>query len=259
MRFETGLAIVAMLLGSAEVRAGEVICPDRPGKGGSPCILEPGRYQAELGLFDQSIMRRDGVTTNYQIVGDGLLKYGVSDTLDIEAGLALYQARRVHDSSGTDWAGDIGDLTLHAKWNPQVAGFALALDPYIKLPTASAALGNGHVEGGIAAPTAFDLGGHWSLAVTPKADALLDGKGGGYHANLSGTAALSKSIDELSLGAEVWREENFDPAGSTGFASLDLTAAYRTNADTRLDAGINLGLNRATPDVEFYFGVSRRF
>jgi len=36
-------------------------------------------------------------------------------------------------------------------------------------------------------------------------------------------------------------------------------AAWLADNDTQLDGGVNLGLNRATPDVEIYFGMSRRF
>jgi hypothetical protein len=63
----------------------------------------------------------------------------------------------------------------------------------------------------------------------------------------------------VTLGAEVWTSQNLDPAGTVSQYSADVDAAWLVNNDTQLDCGLNLGLNRATPDLEVYFGVSRRF
>ena len=250
------------LLAALPARADDLgpICPDRPGKGTSPCTLAPGHAQVELGLFDESTQRRGGVTTDMTVAGGALLKYGVSDSLDLEAGMALYQGQRVHSGASDITTSGVGDLVLHAKVNPlgDSGGFAFVLDPYIKLPTAGA-LGNGHVEGGLVAPFSIDLGNNWSFAMTPEADVLLNGSGNGYHAQLVDVAGFGKSFRLLTLGAEVWTSQNLDPAGSVAQYSADIDAAYLLGNDTQLDAGVNFGLNRATPDAEFYFGISRRF
>jgi hypothetical protein len=133
------------------------------------------------------------------------------------------------------------------------------LDPYIKLPTAGGGLSNGAVEGGLVAPMSYDLGAGWSLAMTPEVDALLNGSGNGRHANLVDVVGLGKSFGPFTLGAEVWTDQNLDPAGTVSQYSFDLDAAWLIGNDTQLDGGVNLGLNRVTPDMEIYFGVSRRF
>ncbi|HKB96451.1 MAG TPA: transporter [Rhizomicrobium sp.] len=235
------------------------ICPDRPGKGTSACTLAAGHAQLELGLFDESFQRRSGVTTDSGGAGSLLAKWGVNDRMDLEAGMALYQFQRVRDATGTTTASGIGDLFLHAKYNPMAADgpFALVLDPYIKLPTAGGGLGNGAVEGGMALPMSYDLGNNWSLAMTPEADLLLDASG--RHANLVDVVGLGRSFGPLSLGVELWTGQNLDPAGAISQYSFDVDAAYLVDNDTQVDCGLNLGLNRATPDLEIYFGVSRRF
>jgi len=237
------------------------ICPDRPGKGTSPCTLAAGHAQLELGLFDESFQRRDGVTTDSGNAGALLAKFGVDDRLDVEAGLALHQFQRLHDAGGTVTSSGIGDLVLHAKYNPLAGNspFALVIGPYLKLPTAGGGLGNGAVEGGVVLPMSYDLGAGWSLAMTPEADALRDASGSGTHANVADVVGLGKSIGPLTLGAEVWTGQNLDPAGAVRQYSFDLDAAYLTDSDTQLDCGLNLGLNRATPDLEIYAGISRRF
>ena len=49
---------------AASAQDAKPICPDRPGRGTSPCTLEEGRAQLELGLFDDSYHHRSGVTTD---------------------------------------------------------------------------------------------------------------------------------------------------------------------------------------------------
>lgn len=235
------------------------ICPDRPGKGTSACTVDAGRWQVELGLYDGSFQRRSGVTTDTTSAGAALLKYGVSDNLDFEAGMALYQSVRVHDFSGSQSQSGIGDLTLHAKWNLGGGALAIVLDPYLKLPAATGGLGNGVVEGGLVVPLSYDLGAGWSAAATPEADLLRDGAGGGYHLNAVVVAGLGRSFDDgLTLGAELWTAQNFDPARTVHQYSVDFDAAWLAGRDTQLDAGVNAGLNRATPDLEVYAGISRR-
>ena len=64
---------------------------------------------------------------------------------------------------------------------------------------------------------------------------------------------------KLNLSAEIWGQWDWDPAGTTRQASADGAVAYLLSNNVQLDAGANFGLNRNTPDVELYGGVSKRF
>lgn len=257
------LAALLLLLAALPAKADDIrpVCPDRPGRGTSPCTLEKDHFQIELGLFDDSTQHRTDITTDTDNVGSFLLKWGVSDRMDVEAEMALYQRQRVQGASGGTTLKGVGDLFLHAKYNPQTTDgpFALVLAPFLKLPTASGGLSNGAVEGGLVLPMGYDLGSNWSLAMTPEADLQWNASGGGYHANLVNVVGLSKSFGPVSLGVELWSGQNLDPAGTVSQYSFDVDAAWLVDTDTQLDGGVNIGLNRATPDLEFYFGISRRF
>jgi len=254
----TAIALLTLLTTSASWAEDKPICPDRPGRGTSACTLDQGHAQIELGLFDDSFQHRSGVTTDTDNAGSVLAKWGVSARLDVEAGMALYQEQKV---TGSRTLSGIGDLFLHAKYNPITfdGAFALVLDPFLKLPTAGGGLGNGAVEGGLVLPMSYDLGGNWSLAMTPEADIQRNAAGSGYHANLVDVVGLGKSFGPFTLGAEVWSSQNLDPAGTISQYSFDLDAAWLAGNDTQFDGGVNIGLNRATPDLEFYLGISRRF
>jgi len=256
-------AALLLLLAALPAKADDIrpICPDRPGRGTSPCTLEEGRFQLELGLFDDSYQHRTDITTDTDNVGSFLAKWGVSDRMDVEAEMALYQRQRVQGASGATTLKGVGDLFLHAKYNPRETDgpFALVLAPFLKLPTASGGLSNGAAEGGLVLPMAYALGGNWSLAMTPEADMQFNAFGRGYHANLVNVVGLGRSFGPVTLGAEIWSGQNLDPAGTVSQYTFDLNAAWLVNNDTQLDGGVNIGLNRATPDLEFYFGISRRF
>src|SRR6202521_1724803 len=88
----TRAAIVLLTVLTASLARADdrTICPDRPGRGTSPCTVDAGHGQFELGLFDDSFQRRSGVTTNAGNAGALLAKWGLSERIDIEAGMALY-------------------------------------------------------------------------------------------------------------------------------------------------------------------------
>ncbi len=62
-----GAISIAVLIGSTlPVLADDAspICPDRPGKGTSPCTVDAGHLQLEVGLYDGQYQRRGGITTD---------------------------------------------------------------------------------------------------------------------------------------------------------------------------------------------------
>ncbi len=60
-----------------------------------------------------------------------------------------------------------------------------------------------------------------------------------------------------SLEVAATRDE--DPAGHDTEALAGLSLGWQPSDEVQLDIGANLGLNRATDDVELYVGVTRRF
>ena len=63
----------------------------------------------------------------------------------------------------------------------------------------------------------------------------------------------------LSGSAELLGSWDWDPAGTVRQYAVGTSLAYLLSNDVQIDAGLNLGLNRATSDVEIYSGVAFRF
>ena len=243
------------------------LCTDRPTKSTAPCTVDAGHWQVESDIYNFTTQTTDGVTTITQLFTNPTLKLGVTNTLDFEVNIAPYEEVSIHDSVGgtTVTARGAGDLFLKAKWNligDDGGSFAAAILPYVKVPTAGHVIGNGEVEGGVLAPMQWNLPANWQLAVVPEVDALADAAGSGHHPNVSLDLALAYPVTkEITLAGEIWGDMNFDPGGTVSQASFDLGASWipPKSPTLQFDGGVNLGLNRATPGVQAYVGISHRF
>jgi len=255
------IAAIAAALSSAAAADDAPICPDRPSKGTGTCTVPAGHWQIETGLVDWAHGKTDGATSDFVALGATLIKYGVSDRADVELGIVPFQTMRVRGGGVSSRVSGFGDLVVRSKIRLTDAKVSVALDPFVKVPTAKHGLGDGKVEAGMTVPVGVSLAnGPLSLAIAPELDWRADADGQGHHAAMIqlidlGIAASSR----LSLTAELWRQWDWDPAGTGKQVSADAAVAYLISNSLQLDGGANVGLNRETPDLELYAGVSTRF
>lgn len=238
------------------------ICADRPTKSNGPCTVDAGHFQLEADIVNASFMHASGVTTDSWLLFNPTLKYGLTSNLDIEANIDPLEIVRVKDAAGavTTQSG-VSDLFLRLKYEfLNTPGVQAAVMPYVKAPTARSRLGNGAWEGGLIAPVNIKLSSALNLAVQPEVDDLENGAGDGHHLAVSQDLNLALSLPHnVTVFAELWGQWAFDPAGTQRQYSADIAAALGLGRDSQLDAGINFGLNRATPGVAPYIGYSHRF
>ncbi len=264
MRFNTiaVLAAAAVIFGAMPASAQELrpLCPDRPGKGTSPCTLDPGHFQLEVDAFDITFTRSGGTSTDLYVVAAPTLKYGLTGSVDVELSFVSYLNAQAYDGVSAQSLDGHGDLSLRGKWNflESDGPLSAVVEPFVKIPTATRALGNGALEEGVVLPLSYDLGQNWSLSSTPELDLLLNASGTGRHATAVNVVGLGRAMGAFTLGTELWTSQDFDPRGVTSQYSFDLDATWQPLRDFQLDGGVNFGLNRNTPDVQVYVGVSQR-
>ena len=265
MRERTAI-LGAILLGAstpATAANDAPICPDRPSKSTGPCTVPQGKWQVETGLIDWSRDKSDGVASDAIAWGNTAIKYGISANADVELWVTPLQTLSVHGGGAHEHHSSFGDTLVRMKYEltPDSAPVQVALDPFVKLPTANHQLGNGRIEGGLLVPIAVPLGkGPLTLSLDPELDLLADADGHGRHVATQQVLNLGIAVsDKLNLSAEIWAMWDWDPAGTGKQVSADGSIAYLLTTDLQLDAGANFGLNRQTPDVEVYAGVSTRF
>lgn len=264
MRLTQFLLTAAVLATSTVARAeDEAICADRPGKATATCIVPKGAWQVETGLVDWSLQRTQGRTDTTLVLGDTVVKYGLSESTDIGIDLTPYVRTSSHDHGISERADGMGDLSLQLKHRltDDSSPFQVTLLPIVTAPTANHSVGVGHWQFAMLVPIDYQIPrSTLSVAMTPEVDWVPDADGHGLHLAAAQVAALSwQSSDRLNLTAELWGQWDWDPTGTTRQASVDGSVAYLLSRQVQLDAGVNLGLNGHTPDVELYGGFAVRF
>ena len=253
---------LALLASSGAQSADDPICADRPGKANPTCTVPAGMVQIETGLADWARDEADGVETDGLTLGATAIKYGLTDRWHIELDITPYVAARVHGLGASRSDSSFGDLMVRTKYRlTKGDGVQAALFPFVKIPTASSALGNRKVEAGLALPVDYAIpNSPLSIAIGPEIDWLADGDGGGHHAAMVQVVGIGVQVaPRLTLGADLWGQWDWDPAGTGKQASADGSIAFLVNNNVQIDGGANFGLNRQTPDVELYAGASTRF
>lgn len=253
-----------LTLGSRAAAADvQPICADRPGKSTSACTVPAGHFQLETGLADWTLEKDGGARDTSLVIGETTFKYGLTKRSDIELDVTAWQ--RATSSVGGVHHSDsgFGDATVIYKQELTSSDAAMQVTamPFVKVPTAKHSLGNGKWEGGLLVPIDYSVPhSPLSIELTPEIDWVADADGQGHHAAMIQVASIGWQANEkLNLSAEIWGQWDWDRAGTGKQVSADASAGYLLSNSIQLDAGANFGLNRETPDVEFYGGISRLF
>jgi hypothetical protein len=260
------LGLAALGLGTtARAEALRDYCPDRPGLGTPPCTIDSGHFDVELGLADWTLDRTPDSRTEAIEAGQLLVRVGLTQSLEAQFGWSAFGHVRTRDraTGATDAASGVGDLSIALRQNlvsPDGSSFSLAVMPFATVPTGNAALGAGDWTAGLLVPVSYDIGGGVQLGLTARAEAAADEDRRGRHLAYGGVAGLSLPLSD-SLGAtfEIEATRDEDPSGHSTEWLAGLSAGWMAGDDLQLDAGANIGLNAAAPDLQLYVGISRRF
>jgi hypothetical protein len=254
------LALGATLLaGSVHAQELRDFCAERPGKATPPCIADKGHLMLEIGLADAVFTRGSGVHEETYTLGATELRLGVSRRVEVDAQWLPVIVDHQRGASSRTGVGDAAVGVKAAVTDPDSDGLAVSVSGFVTAPTATRGQGAGGWTGGLRLPIAGPLGPEIDFGLAPEVDIERDAAGGGTHLAWSCAAGVSHAFGPTTLGVEVWGQIDDDPADRTYQASADLTAAFAVGSNAQLDAGVNVGLNRTTPDVEIYAGIAKRF
>lgn len=227
---------------------------DRPDVTESPYTVDAGAVQIELSFFDYA---KSGGTDTWTLAPSNI-KVGLLDDVDIHFVLDPYVSSR---GDGED-ADGFGDTQVRLKinlWGNHGGPTALAIMPFIQIPTASDGLGHNHVEGGVILPFATDLAEGVGLGLMLEADFVYDDAKDNYETQLVATAALGFDLtDSIGAYTEIIGSTGAD-GDSPDIAILGLGATYLVTANLQLDAGINIGLSDDADDIGVFSGMTVRF
>lgn len=245
---------------------GRELTTDRPDTTESPYTVPAGHLQTETTLYGFSRSRRDAfdVTSEASEIGTTNLRIGLTPRLEADAIVQPYG--RVTSSDGQSAREGVGDLTLRAKLNLQQPDgarpdrLAFGVLPFIEVPLdrgdgiASDALG-----GGLILPVDVQLSSTFSLGLNAGVHVVREDSARGYEPQVLLSASLGQDWNErVGIFYEVSAVVNRrDPAGQ--MVSLNTGATFKVRKTVQLDAGVNVGVTRATDPIGAFVGVSARF
>lgn len=235
---------------------------DRPPKANSPYTVDAGHFQYETDIAVFGYGNTDGLRTRDWTLLDPTLKLGLTNTIDAELQITPYESVVSKSAANTTSVSGIGDTFLRLKINvlgDDHGAVAVALLPYVKLPTAQSGLGNGRVEGGLILPVSLSAPGGFSVIVMPEGDYVKDAAGSGYHTAFDFLINVSHPLDpRWTVFTEVFTTQSFQ-ARDKPIYTLDEALTCALSANLQLDFGGNFTLNGVAPRAQFYTGLSQRF
>lgn len=249
------LAIFALLMPAIILAEDDVICTDRPTKTNFACTVPAGQFQYESDIFNWT----DGRDGNTYLFTNPTFKYGVSSKVDVELNISPYEEVTGHN---TPVFSGVSDLYARMKYNVyNEGGSMVTLLPYVKIPTAPPGIGNKAFEEGFIVPVSFTLPAGFALVLDPEFDYFKDTEDNGYHVNYQELINIGHTVfsDKLTAYAELWTDANNDPSGTVTQVSFDTALAWVVKTNLQLDIGANIGLNKATPELQSYVGISQLF
>jgi len=221
--------------------------------------VDQGHWQIESSLAAWSKNSNAGVRTESFVLGETNLKYGVTDWADLQFVFAPYVREEVEVGGVKSVEEGVSDVQVRLKmnlWgNDGHTNTAMALFPYVTIPTSSATSGD-HFEGGLIVPFAMGLTDRMGLGLQGELGYVYDDGSGDYQFEFAHTAVLGFDLTE-KLGAYVEYLGVLPEGDYEAYASGGLT--YDVAQYFRLDVGAVAGLNDASEDLSVFSGFSWKF
>ncbi len=241
---------------------------DRPDKTESPYTVDAGHFQIEMDVLNYSHDRHNPERQNIRVESVSIapinLKAGLRNNVDLQLVVEPYTSVRIkdHETPGRARHQGFGDVTPRLKvnlWGNDGGPTALALMPYVKLPTNQDGIGNNSVEGGVILPLAVELPCGFGMGLMTQFDFIRDESGGGHHPEFINTITFSHDlVGDLGGYVEFFSLVSSE-SGSPWVGTFDMGLTYGLTEDIQLDAGINVGVTRSAEDLNPFLGVSWRF
>lgn len=237
--------------------------PDRPGLSHDPTTVDAGHVQVEVGAFEHVFDPRGpsvGTTRQYTY-GDTEFRLGLTNDLEFQVTTPM-RVLSVMGGSDPGRAAGFGDTMIGAKLNligNDRGASILALLPILKVPTAPLGVGNGHTEFVLYVPYNYMITRDLLLTVEPSAGVFRSNVKPGYRDGYGFILGLDQTIAKVFIASvEIAAQASTERKDRTTWTASP-SLAYTLGKNVQFDAGVYLGLNKATPRYNPYLGVSARF
>jgi hypothetical protein len=211
----------------------------------TPGTVEPGRFLLEMDAISVRLDKEPGYKYTALGAASTFLSTGLTRNLDLQVGAELFISQKVDLGGFSERDSGIGDLYVRSKWrfyDDPASGTAVALLPYVKVPTNSGGVGNDALEGGVIIPWTTNLPAGFHAAAMGELDFLRNDADDGYDTYWYFSGYLSREITG-SLG--VYAEAALGKSSGGG------------DAEGTMGAGVTLAISEhAWWDFATYKGIS---
>ena len=224
-----------------------------------PQAIEPGKFFLRMDAVTVGINRDKLEPAKYTALGlaSSILSIGMTRDVDLQIG-AQFFVRETYQykgarSSRSGW-GDTSVRTKWTFWRDDAAGEAVAIIPYIKVPSKAEGIGNNHVEGGFIVPWAKALGPGSAAGAMFQWDLRRNDGNTGYDSRWFTSGFVRQHIVG-GLGAYAEATLAVSSASSSSFAgTLGGGMTFDFSKLFQLDYGLSRGLGGRATD---WIGVVR--
>lgn len=234
---------------------------DRPDKTETPFTVDAGHYQIETSLFSYSKQHSEESKTSTYTLNAFEFNLGLTNSTALQFMMDTYvvEDEKTFVAPIKNRHQGIGDLTIRLKQNflgNNTGNFAIALLPYLKLPTAKYKAHN-MLEAGLMVPMHIKLPLEWSLSTQLEIDRLQDEEQHKPYTEFMQSLSLSHELFKDMDGiAETYYTYGFKKHQWTNYVNAALQ--YAVNSNCKLDAGLNYAVQHDA-ERSFFLGMAYRF
>jgi hypothetical protein len=222
--------------------------------------VAPGRFLLEMDAVSLSFDKEPGYKYSAFGAASTFLTTGLTDSWDIQVGAELFISQKVELGGPSDRDSGVGDIYLRTKWRfyeNEETGTAVAILPYVKLPTNSGGVGNDAMEGGIIFPWTTKLTGGFDLNAMAEFDLLRNDADDGYDLYCYFSGSLGREITSaIGVYAELAlaKSSGGSPVEGVLGAGVRLSISERTYWDLAVYKGISDGATDWNHVLRFNYG-----
>ena len=246
---------------AAHAQDDDTLCADRPMKAYGYCTVQPQHFQVEADIFNGSFHKQDGVTTDTELFINPVFKYGLNANSDIEVAIDPLERIVTRSNGSQQIVTGASDLTMQMKFKTFDDGkLQSAIIPSITAPTGHSGITSGVWTGSVTIPIQYTLSPKWQVTFQSGLDSQKNQLGPGEHLENSELVNVQRVLtSNINVSGELWADYNFDPHGVVRQYTADISIAWMPYKDLQFDCGAYFGLNKSTPGVQIYIGVSKLF
>ena len=252
MRPPLAFVIIALsVLGFGSARAQMTETPQTMGAG----AMQVRMSAISLGLAQDTVAPNQ---YNAQAYGTVLTTFGLTRTMDFEAGTQLYVREKIVLQGHDQTKRGLGQLNLRTKiafWSDDNSGQQAALIPYVMLPTRSSLSGNHSVQAGIILPWSMDLAAGVKAGATIEWDELRNAADTRYDTRWYGAALIKWELGRLlsAYGEATFSDSTGGSSTAVGTLGAGATLAVSNNFkwDFETSKVVGPGRNNWTESIRF--------